>query len=998
MSSSTQQKKSAPVALTPLDGIVKQVLSGDTLVLTHPTKHVDKTLTLARINAPRLARRNEDNEENFAFEAREFLRQKCIGKRVKFQVEYTNPKTGRDYGSVFLDGENLGASLLEQGFATLKETKDSSETYQQLVDAEAKAKQSKVGKYQEDVGKKYKARKVVWADKNFDAEGRLKSFKGKSTEVIVEHVLNGSSLRVLIPSTNEVVLLHMTGVKAPGFEWEDVDKRKGGKEKSTSSPAPTDEEQQPQQKNNKQRVEVAQPFAKEARYYTEMRLLNREVTVLFESTDAHGNLFGTIIINDDEKSKDPVTFQEELLLKGYAKLTEWGAAKSKYLTRLRNAENKAKQENVRIWQGYKAPDVSLTQQDTKEFTAKVVDIISGDTLKIKDDKGNEEKISLSSIRAPRFGNRSNKPQRGGDKKEEEKSSASSAPKKGGDQPEDKKKKENDGGDEPYSYEAREALRKQIAGKKVTVRVDYRKKLERPVFKVDKGTNKKIETNEVESEERRFCTVLVNGRSVAVDIVKSGYASVIRHKPGDERSLFYDQLMVAETDAEKKGKGKFGKKNTSQPLHDITNESISKIEQQVNIIKGKQTKAVVDKVLSATRYKLQLPRENLVVIFSLTGLTAPSMRPKDDKQPKPFAREAVDYAVDQLLFREVDVIIGEKMDKTGSILGELIVKGDNFAIKLLENGFAMLQHSASQLKNYQELKEAENKAKGPYDPEKQSDDAPYPKGINVWSVGAGVYRSPKQQSVKRERVDTGRFQIVKEREVLTARATHIEDIEQFFIQFSDAEADLVHLEEEIGKLDLDQQTPATSVNDKDLILAKYVQDGVWYRARVLEGVSQKDNKMSVRYIDFGNTDRVALSDVRTLPKDSNIAKVRPLAIECALAYVYPHKERFVAEANQFFKNAIEDTDIHVVTEYTQNGVRYVTIEDENPQNETINQTLLRDGLVFLDENLLRIRSKDSGVSSIIEKKLAALKPFQQEALKEFQGLWEDGDVFDEDEEI
>lgn len=121
-----QPRAEAPAQL--LEGKVKSVLSGDTLELSHPTKPVTKTITLASINAPRLARRNETKEEPYAFEAREFLRKRVIGKKVKFQVEYTNPKTGRDYGSVLLDDKNLGEELLSAGLATLKEKNDKNQS------------------------------------------------------------------------------------------------------------------------------------------------------------------------------------------------------------------------------------------------------------------------------------------------------------------------------------------------------------------------------------------------------------------------------------------------------------------------------------------------------------------------------------------------------------------------------------------------------------------------------------------------------------------------------------------------------------------------------------------------------------------------------------------------------------------------------------------------------------------------------------------------------
>ena len=38
----------------------------------------------------------------FAWEAREFLRKKVIGKEVTFTVEYKPPAAGREYGFIFL--------------------------------------------------------------------------------------------------------------------------------------------------------------------------------------------------------------------------------------------------------------------------------------------------------------------------------------------------------------------------------------------------------------------------------------------------------------------------------------------------------------------------------------------------------------------------------------------------------------------------------------------------------------------------------------------------------------------------------------------------------------------------------------------------------------------------------------------------------------------------------------------------------------------------------
>jgi len=126
--------------LNELEALVKAVVSGDTIIVVHPTKllPVEKTLTIAGISAPRFARKDKD-EEPFAFSSREFLRKKCIGKKVKISVLQTNLQTKRDYCIVKVDDEDLGLLMIENGLAKLT-SKKSKDEFQK---AEDDAKQNK---------------------------------------------------------------------------------------------------------------------------------------------------------------------------------------------------------------------------------------------------------------------------------------------------------------------------------------------------------------------------------------------------------------------------------------------------------------------------------------------------------------------------------------------------------------------------------------------------------------------------------------------------------------------------------------------------------------------------------------------------------------------------------------------------------------------------------------------------------------------------------------
>lgn len=103
-------------------------------------------------------------------------------------------------------------------------------------------------------------RTIQW-DK-FNADKIIKSFKGKPANVIVEHVMNGSTYRVQLPD-HQMVVLNLTGVVSPTIRYEE----------NVESATPGE------------RVQVAQPFAVEAVQFVETRLLHRDVFVLFEGVD-----------------------------------------------------------------------------------------------------------------------------------------------------------------------------------------------------------------------------------------------------------------------------------------------------------------------------------------------------------------------------------------------------------------------------------------------------------------------------------------------------------------------------------------------------------------------------------------------------------------------------------------------------------------------------------------------------------------------------------------
>ncbi|CAK8696605.1 unnamed protein product [Clavelina lepadiformis] len=111
----TQIAGNAQKGTTQARAIVKQVLSGDTLIVRGQPKGgppPEKHIHFSNVIAPKLARRSnpnihdsvDTNDEPFAWQSREHLRKKVIGREVYFVIEHE--VDGRlSYGTVYLGTE-----------------------------------------------------------------------------------------------------------------------------------------------------------------------------------------------------------------------------------------------------------------------------------------------------------------------------------------------------------------------------------------------------------------------------------------------------------------------------------------------------------------------------------------------------------------------------------------------------------------------------------------------------------------------------------------------------------------------------------------------------------------------------------------------------------------------------------------------------------------------------------------------------------------------------
>jgi len=96
-----------------------------------------------------LCSREDSKDEPYAFEAREYLRKKLIGKVVLFVVDYKAPASGREYGSLYIgndieSGENIAESIVQEGFAAVRKEGKGNE---RLLELEEAAKMAQRGRW-----------------------------------------------------------------------------------------------------------------------------------------------------------------------------------------------------------------------------------------------------------------------------------------------------------------------------------------------------------------------------------------------------------------------------------------------------------------------------------------------------------------------------------------------------------------------------------------------------------------------------------------------------------------------------------------------------------------------------------------------------------------------------------------------------------------------------------------------------------------------------------
>ncbi|CAE6089755.1 unnamed protein product [Arabidopsis arenosa] len=970
-----------------LKGRVKAVTSGDCLVITALSHNragppPEKTITLSSLMAPKMARRG-GIDEPFAWESKEFLRKLCIGKEVAFKVDYkVEAIAGREFGSVFLGNENLAKLVVKNGWAKVREpgqqNQDKVSPYiKELLQLEEQAKQEGYGRWSKVPGAAEASIRnlppsAIGDSAGFDAMGLLAANKGKPMEGIVEQVRDGSTIRVYLLPEFQFVQVFVAGVQAPsmgrrttnGSVVETVPDEPNG-DVSAESRGPLTSAQR-LAASAASSVEVSSdPFATEAKYFTEHRVLSRDVRIILEGVDKFNNLIGSVHYSDGETVKD---LGLELVENGLAKFVEWSAnmMEDEAKRKLKAAELQCKKDKVKMWGNYVPPATNSKAIHDQNFTGKVVEVVSGDCLIVADDAvpfgspAAERRVCLSSIRSPKMGN----PRR------EEKPA-------------------------PYAREAREFLRQRLIGKQVIVQMEYSRKVTQADGPTTSGAADRFmdfgsvflpspakgDSDEVAASS----AAAINGSqpvgvNIAELVLARGFGNVVRHRDFEERSNHYDALLAAEARALSGKKGiHSAKESPAMHITDLTVAAAKKAKDFLpSLQRIRRIPAVVEYVLSGHRFKLYIPKITCSIAFSFSGVRCPG-------RGEPYSEEAISVMRRRIMQRDVEIEV-ETVDRTGTFLGSMWESRTNVATVLLEAGLAKMQTSfgADRIAEAHLLEQAERSAKN--------------QKLKIW-----------ENYVEGEEVSNGNTNTVetRQKETLKVVVTEVLGGGRFYVQ-SAGDQKVASIQNQLASLSIKDAPIIGSFNPKrgDIVLAQFSLDNSWNRAMIVTApraaVQSPDEKFEVFYIDYGNQETVTYSAIR--PIDPSVSAAPGLAQLCRLAYIkVPSlEEDFGAEAGEYlhtvtlgsgkeFKAVIEERDtsggkVKGQGTGTEFAVTLIAVDDEI----SVNAAMLQEGIARMEKRK-KWGHKDKQAA------LDALEKFQEEARKSRIGIWQYGDIESDDED-
>lgn len=663
-------------------------------------------------------------------------------------------------------------------------------------------------------------------------------------------------------------------------------------------------------------TEAGEEFGDQAKDFVETRLLMASVDVKILGESSNGVFVAEI-------NHPNGNIAEHLLKNGLAEVSDWQSSLvgSKSMSLLRKDEKEARVKNLNLWkaQGSKTIESSEIAVGGK-VTATVAKIISADTIVLRLKDNSESTVQLISLRAPK----------------------SSDPKSA-----------------PYAAAAKEFVRHKLIGKQV------------------EAITESIREGNENFEERPLVTIrLLDGTVINQEIVANGFANVIRHRKGEVKPEYWDDLIEAEALALKEKKGINGKAPESENLVDASENAMRAKPYLFSFQNRNKINGIVEHVVSANRFRIALPKEGIKLTLVLGGLANSSNR--DDAASK----AGFELANKKLYQRNVLIEI-YGVDKIGSFIGNLLIAGNPapFQVALLKGGMASVhERSVYDNKYSSQLLEAEKEAKAERE--------------GIWKD----YDPAQEAALNQVTTKVEELKITKQ--YLDVKVTEVLDdgLVAFQIMNSD-NTKLKSFMQDFRNALAKSNKPVTTLKRNDVIAAKLTDNGKYYRARVVE-ILKQERKAKVQHLDYGTVETISISDIKELPANFSLSayKAQGHVAQLSLVNLPPRKQAdYYNTAIGYLEDALLDLQVIACVNFSNpaSGVEYdVQFYDtetvKSDPNMTINREMVSQGWGLVKKKNLQPFEK------LLQSEHQVLLDLENEAKSLHVGCWEFGDVEGDDD--
>lgn len=659
--------------------------------------------------------------------------------------------------------------------------------------------------------------------------------------------------------------------------------------------------------------EAGEPYGDAAKNFVETKLLMRSVTINLLGESSTGVLVGKI-------NHPAGNISGKILAEGLAEIVDWQSAiiGSAGMSALRKQEKLARDEGLNLWKSHVAKATKTSSGSSaitpgKTIHAVVSKVVSADTIVLRLANGSDATVQLASIRAPRIN--------------------------------------ADNVQASYAPISKEYVRKKIIGKSVTAIIES------------------IREGNEQFDERPMVTLkTASGVNIGKDLVTKGLCGVIRHRKGEDRPDYWDELIECEAQAIKARAGIHGSAVETGKIIDASENAARAKPYLFSFQNRSVIPAIVEHVSSGNRFKILLQKEGVKLTLVLGGLSNTSGHSE-------LSEKATVLATDIFYQRDVDIQI-YGVDRVGGFIGNIFAPGSKepFQKTLLSQGlYESHERSLQDTKFASLLAEAENQAKE--------------NKVGLWEN----YDPAQDIQALNDSIENLKI----EKEYLDAKVVEVLKDGTIAFQIIDESNNKLKSFMESFRSACSKFPVLTSFPKRgEVVAAKLSDNGKFYRAKV-RSVNKIENAVEVQHVDYGTIEEVPLTDLKSITSsDFSLSSYKPQAHIAQLSLINMPPE----SQPDFFNEAIyaleELLDKNVVVcvnfKNPRADVEYdVVIYDPeviaSDPTMSVNKDMVQEGLVLVKKNNL------NRYEQLLSEERQELLNLENSAKLSHVGCWQFGDI-------